>query len=230
MHSIRVLLIAEDSRLASRLKRWLGAEGISLDRATDVGRAKRMVQSAHFDTILLTSPEHRSAWRTGTKGSIGGKIPAMVLAKSLHLNGAANGSGHDKSPGVIAALSTLTRRLALLAPATRNGANASLQCAGIVMNTVSREVFRNGTRINLTSREFALLEFFMRNQCRVLTRSVISEKIWHYDFDTGTNVIDVYVNHLRAKIDAGFEQKVIHTVRGVGYSFGERKALPGAGR
>ena len=76
---------------------------------------------------------------------------------------------------------------------------------------------RGNRTIDLTAKEYALLEFLIRNKDRVLSRTIISEHIWDYNFDTGTNLIDVYVNHLRSKIDSGFSQRLIHTVRGVGY-------------
>jgi len=82
---------------------------------------------------------------------------------------------------------------------------------------VTREVTRAGKRIDLTAREYALLEFFLRNRGRVLGRALIAQHVWGVDFDTFTNVIDVYVNYLRRKIDADFEPKLVHTVRGVGY-------------
>jgi DNA-binding response OmpR family regulator len=85
------------------------------------------------------------------------------------------------------------------------------------LDTVTHRAKRAGKPIELTAKEYALLEFLMRNRDRVLSRTIISEHIWDYSFDTGTNLIDVYVNHLRNKIDAGEGRKLIHTVRGVGY-------------
>jgi len=87
----------------------------------------------------------------------------------------------------------------------------------MIFHLIRRLASRGGEKIDLTSKEFALLAYFMRNPGRVLTRTMISEHVWDYDFDTMTNVIDVYVNYLRKKIDAGREPKLIHTVRGVGY-------------
>ncbi len=92
-----------------------------------------------------------------------------------------------------------------------------LAIADLELDTVSHRARRGGRTIELTAKEYALLEFFLRNRGRVLSRTSISEQIWRYNFDTGTNVIDVYVNHLRNKIDEGFEPRLIHTVRGVGY-------------
>lgn len=92
-----------------------------------------------------------------------------------------------------------------------------LQVADLTLDPARRLASRGGEKIDLTSKEFALLAYFMRNPGRVLTRTMISEHVWDYDFDTMTNVIDVYVNYLRKKIDAGREPKLIHTVRGAGY-------------
>ena len=92
-----------------------------------------------------------------------------------------------------------------------------LQVDDLQLDTVAHKAQRGVKTIELTAKEYALLEYFMRNRNRVLTRTLISEHIWNYNFDTGTNVIDVYVSHLRGKIDDGFEKKLISTIRGVGY-------------
>jgi two-component system copper resistance phosphate regulon response regulator CusR len=92
-----------------------------------------------------------------------------------------------------------------------------LRVDNLVLDPARHLVTRGGGKIDLTSKEFALLEYFMRNAGRVLTRAMISEHVWDYDFDTETNIIDVYVNYLRRKIDSGGEKKLIHTVRGSGY-------------
>ena len=92
-----------------------------------------------------------------------------------------------------------------------------LKVADLELDIVSHKAKRYGKTIELTAKEYSLLEYFMRNKDRVLSRTIISEHIWDYNFDTGTNIIDVYVNHLRNKVDDSFEPKLIHTVRGVGY-------------
>jgi DNA-binding response OmpR family regulator len=86
-----------------------------------------------------------------------------------------------------------------------------------MLDPARRAVVRGNRKIDLTAKEFALLDYFMRNPGRVLTRTMIAEHVWDYDFDSMTNVIDVYVNYLRKKIDSDHEQKLIHTIRGVGY-------------
>ncbi len=85
------------------------------------------------------------------------------------------------------------------------------------LDMVSHKVSRNGEEIELTGKEYSLLEYFMRNEGKVLTRTMIAEHVWDYNFDTFTNVIDVYVNHLRKKIDKKYPAKLLHTLRGVGY-------------
>jgi DNA-binding response OmpR family regulator len=92
-----------------------------------------------------------------------------------------------------------------------------MKVGDLELDTVRHKAKRNDVEIELTSREYALLEFFMRNKNKTVTRETISEKIWNINFDTGTNVIDVYVNHLRQKIDGNYEKKLIQTVRGAGY-------------
>ena len=89
--------------------------------------------------------------------------------------------------------------------------------AGLELDTVTHKARRGGREIELTAKEYALLEFFLRNKDRTLSRTIISEHIWEYHFDTGTNLIDVFVNHLRNKVDSGYPLKLLHTVRGVGY-------------
>ena len=92
-----------------------------------------------------------------------------------------------------------------------------LTIGDLELDTVTHRAKRGGRTIDLTAKEYALLEFLLRNKDRVLSRTIISEHIWDYSFDTGTNLIDVYVSHLRNKVDAGFPVKLIHTIRGVGY-------------
>ena len=99
-----------------------------------------------------------------------------------------------------------------------NNDNSELLSAyDLTLNPINREVKRAGKEIELTNKEFLLLEYFLRNKNRVLTRTMISEKIWDIDFITESNIVDVYINFLRAKIDKGYDQKIIKTVRSVGY-------------
>ena len=96
------------------------------------------------------------------------------------------------------------------------------QVANLILELDGHRVFRDSSKIDLTPKEYALLEFFMRHEGQIITRTMISEKIFDYHFDTSTNVVDVHVSHLRNKIDKDFEPKLLHTVKGVGYILEDR--------
>jgi DNA-binding response OmpR family regulator len=97
-----------------------------------------------------------------------------------------------------------------------------LQVANLILEPDGHRVFREKTKIELTPKEYALLEFFLRHAGEIITRTMISEKVWDYHFDTSTNIIDVHVSHLRNKIDKDFEPKLLHTVKGIGYVLEDR--------
>ena len=115
---------------------------------------------------------------------------------------------------MIARIEALARR------AASREVNTSLQVDGLYMDLLGRQVFREDIEIDLKPREFQLLEYLMRNAGHVVTRAMLLEAVWHYHFDPQTNVIDVHISRLRQKIDKGFEQPLIHTVRGIGYVLG----------
>ena len=117
---------------------------------------------------------------------------------------------------LLARIQAILRRGKAVSPPSR------LQVANLVLEPDGHRVFREKTKIELTPKEYALLEFFMRHPGQIITRTMISEKIWDYHFDTSTNVIDVHVSHLRNKIDKDFEPKLLHTVKGVGYVLEDR--------
>jgi DNA-binding response OmpR family regulator len=99
---------------------------------------------------------------------------------------------------------------------------STLQVANLILDVEGHRAFRDKIKIELTPKEYALLEFFMRHPGQIVTRTMVAEKIWDYHFDTGTNVIEVHIFHLRSKIDKDFEPKLLHTVKGVGYVLEER--------
>jgi len=115
------------------------------------------------------------------------------------------------------AFSELLARVRVLLRRGKAEVKTTLQISDLTLDLVSHNVNRGGDEIELTGKEYSLLEYFMRNQEKVLTRTMIAEHVWDYNFDTFTNVIDVYINHLRKKIDKGRESKLLHTLRGVGY-------------
>jgi two-component system OmpR family response regulator len=132
----------------------------------------------------------------------------------------------DYLPKPFAFVELAARVRALLRRSTSS--DSTLRVADLQLDRMTRTVTRGGHEINLTPREFALLEFLLCNQGRCVTRAMIVQDVWHYTSATLTNVVDVYINYLRTKVDRSFEAKLIHTIRGVGYLLGEVKEAEAA--
>ena len=118
-------------------------------------------------------------------------------------------------------VSELTARIRALLRRRSDGGHPVVRIGDLEMDLAARKVTRSGRQINLTPKEFSLLEYLVRNQGNVLTRTMIAEHVWDQHFDTFSNVIDVYIRYLRAKVDDAFPSKLIHTIRGVGYVLSE---------
>ncbi len=218
---MKVLVVEDEKKVARFLKLGLEAEDHQVDNAYDGEAGERMALSGQYDVIVLDImlPKKNGIEVLRSIRSSGSATPVLILT--------AKGSLEDKVEGLdkgaddylvkpfafaefIARVHSLGRRI---------GAKKSmtLKVADLELDTLTRKAKRGGKEIELTNREYALLEYFVRNVNRVLTRTVISEHIWEYNFDTGTNIVEVYVNKLRNKIDSDSEKKLIHTVRGAGY-------------
>jgi heavy metal response regulator len=218
---VRILLVEDDRKVASFIQKGLAEEGYAVDLATDGEMGLAMGLDRLHDVILLdvmlpgkpgfqVLRELRQA-RVDT--------PVLLLTARDTVEDKVRGldAGADDyltKPFAFAELlarvrALLRRRAAERAPL--------LQVEDLVLDPATRTVKRGGEAISLTNREFSLLEYLMRNAGRVLTRTAIAEHVWDYSFDSETNVIDVYVNYLRKKIDTGRDRKLIQTVRGVGY-------------
>ncbi len=218
---MRILLVEDDRKVASFIRKGLTEEGYAVDLACDGDTGLLMGLDRLHDVIVLDVMLPRKPGFQLLRELRQAKVATPVLLLT------ARDAVEDKVQGLdagaddyltkpFAFVELLARVRALL----RRGAAAQapvLQAADLILEPATRTVKRGGEAIALTNREFALLEYFLRNPGRVLTRTTIAEHVWDYSFDAGTNVIDVYVNYLRKKIDAGREPKLIHTVRGVGY-------------
>jgi len=219
---MRILVVEDEPKVALVIKRGLEEEKYHVDTAGNGTDGLRAAEAGNYDLLIvdvmlpgLNGFELTSGYRKG-----GGKTPILMLTAKTATEDKVAGldSGADDYLTKPFAFAELLARVRSL---FRRGAlekTTVLTFADLELDTVSHKAKRAGKPIDLTAKEYALLEFFLRNTGSVLSRSIISEHIWDYSFDTGTNLIDVYINHLRAKIESGFPGgKLIHTVRGVGY-------------
>jgi len=155
---------------------------------------------------------------------IGNNTPVIFLTAKDSVKDVVNGLNLGADDYIVKPFS-FHELLARIKAVLRRGKEFSppiLKVADLTLNQHTREVKRGNTLIELTPKEYSLLEYLMRNEGQVLTRTMISEHIWNYDFDTMTNIIDVHINHLRSKIDKNFSPKLIHTIKGVGYVLKQR--------
>ncbi|GLI32790.1 heavy metal response regulator transcription factor [Desulforhabdus amnigena] len=219
---MRLLVVEDERKVAGFIKKGLEEEGYAVDVASDGRMGLRMALDRIHDLILLDihlpEMDGLSVLQELRKERV--SIPVLLLTvratiedKVLGLDAGAD----DYLTKPFAFQELLARVRALLRRQSESKQNV-LQVADLILDPSRRSVYRGSEKIDLTSREFALLDYFMRNTGRVLTRTMIAEHVWDYDFDSMTNVIDVYVNYLRKKIDSNRETKLIHTVRGVGYT------------
>jgi len=218
---MRILVVEDEKKVARFIQQGLEEDHYAVDVAYDGENGAVMAETQNYDAIVLDVMLPTMSGIEVTRRLRANKIPTPILmltAKTATEDKVAGlDSGADDyltKPFAVAELLARVRSL------LRRGAmekSTTLTCADLELDTVTHKALRRGRVIDLTAKEYALLEYFLRNKDRVLSRTIISEHIWDYNFDTGTNLIDVYVNHLRNKIDSGFERRLIHTVRGVGY-------------
>ena len=221
----RILVVEDEAKIANFLKRGLEEEGYGVELAHDGRTGLESALVGPFDLIVLDIglPE----------------VDGMEVCRSLRAKGrltpviflTARDSVHDKVLGLdLGADDYLTKpfafeeflaRVRSLLRKAQQKADTRLRVADLVLDTKTRKVERGGRAIDLSTKEFALLQYLMENRGAVLSRMDICEKVWDIHFDTTTNVIDVHINRLRKKVDHDWPTKLIQTVRGAGYSLGE---------
>ncbi len=222
---MRILVVEDEKKVASFIQRGLEEEGFSVDVAFDGEEGVQKAENQAYDLILMDIMLPKKDGIAAIKELRDKEIITPVLCLT------ARDSVDDKVTGLdigaddylakpFAFAELIARCRALMRRGSTNR-GAEIFFADLRLDPVAHKVWRNGQEIELTSKEYALMEYFMRNPNRVLTRAMIAENVWDYTFDSFTNIIDVYVNYLRNKIDRDFEKKLIHTVRGAGYALKE---------
>ena len=218
---MRVLVVEDEKKTASFIRKALQAEGFAVDVCHNGDEAWAAARATPFDAIvldiMLPGRDGLSLLRQLREHQ--NTTPVLLLSARGDVNERVEGlnAGADDylpKPFVIAELIARVRALG-----RRSGESKSpvLRVGDLALDTITREARRGDVTIELTTREYRLLEYLMRSAGRICGRMTILEKVWDYDFDPGSNLVDVNIMRLREKIDANFEPKLLHTVRGIGY-------------
>ena len=220
-HGMRVLLIEDERKVASFIQRGLEAERYCVDVEYDGEAGFLRLCDGKYDLVILDVMLPKQDGLTVLRNIRERQFNVPVLLLTARDTTADKVAGLDQgADDYLTKPFAFEELLARVRALLRRGAPAAvplLSIADLRLDPATHQVTRAGKRLELTAKEFALLEFFLRRPGRVLSRALIAQHVWGVDFDTFTNVIDVYVNYLRRKIDSEFEPKLLHTVRGAGY-------------
>ncbi len=222
---MRLLVVEDEKKVSSFISKGLKEEGYSVDVAFDGQTGLQMAMDKVHDLIILDihlpGMDGMSVLHELRKGRV--STPVLLLTVRANIEDKVLGldAGADDYLTKPFAFQELVARIRALLRRKTEAELPVLQFADLTLDPARRVVLRGVKKIDLTAKEYALLYYFMRNPGLVLTRTMISDHVWDYNFDSMTNIIDVYVNYLRRKIDSDREHKLIHTVRGVGYVFKE---------
>ena len=218
---MRILVIEDDPTVGQYVKRGLEEHRWAVDLATDGEEGERLASSEAYDLIVL---DMRLPGKSGldvlqTLRAKGFERPVLVLTAqdAVDQKVVTLRAGADDYVTKPFAFEELLARVEALARRPRSLASQTLTVGDLVIDQTTREVRRAGELIELTPKEYTVLEYLARHQGRVMSRTLITEYAWGYHFDPGTNIVDVVINHLRKKIDSGKGKRMITTVRGVGY-------------
>ena len=218
---MRILVVEDDAPLASFVRKGLEEEGYAVDVAQDGEQGRAMALEFDYDLLVLDLNLPRLDGLALLKSVREKKrhVPVLVLTARSRVADRVEtlDAGADDCLVKPFSFSELSARVRALLRRGHAPLEAQFTVADLILDRVERKVTRAGKRIELTSKEFGLLEYLMKNAGRRVTRTMIIEHVWNLTFDTTTNVVDVYINYLRKKVDEGFSPRLIHTVRGVGY-------------
>lgn len=218
---MKLLVVEDDRTVGQYVKRGLEEQQYIADWVSDGIEALRVASSGHYDVVILDLrlPGMNGFEVLRTLRDRGHTMPILVLTAQdgVEFKVDALRSGADDYVTKPFAFDELLARVEALSRRPRQLTARTLQVADLELDLDAREVRRGGSPIELTPKEYAVLEYLMRHPGRVMSRTLITEYAWDYHFDPGTNIVDVVINRLRKKVDADFAQKLVHTVRGVGY-------------
>ena len=219
---MRILVIEDDKKIASFLVKGLKQNAFAVDHAEDGEAGLDLALHTPYDAavvdIMLPKRDGLSVVQELRRAKL--NLPVIILSARSSVDDRIRGleSGADDYLVKPFAFSELMARLqALIRRSTHAMEPTALSVGDLQMNLLTREITRAGKKLELQSREFALLEYLMRNAGKVVTKATLLEHVWDYSFDPQTNVVDVVVCRLRNKVDRGYERNLIHTIRGVGY-------------
>ena len=228
--TVRLLLIEDEQDMARYLLKGLEEAGYSVTHANQAANAQQLALTEPWDVMIVDRmlPNEQDGLEIiKAVRQVGLQTPVLVLSALASLDDRVRGlrdGGDDyltkpfAFPELLARLEALIRRAA---PSTNSSLDSrQLKLADLTLDLLTRKAERAGQPITLQPREFKLLEYLVRNQGQVVTRTMLLESVWDFHFDPGTNVIDVQISRLRNKIDKGHNTPLVHTVRGVGYRFG----------
>jgi DNA-binding response OmpR family regulator len=224
-----ILIVEDELRLAEIIQKQLQESGFNADIASDGYVGKRMVENKEYDLIVLdiSLPLMNGYELCKEIRKKNSKIPIIMLTalgtpENKLIGFEAGADDYVLKPfdyrELLARINVFLKRKNIVVQETRK-----LSIADFEMDLDRKTATRAGLKIDLTSKEFALMETFLRNKDKILSREFIIEKVWDLDFETGTNIIDVYVNYLRKKVDKNFEPKIIHTKFGFGFYCSEKE-------
>ncbi|MBU2499501.1 MAG: response regulator transcription factor [Proteobacteria bacterium] len=223
---MRILLVEDDQKIASFVLKGLKESGFAVDHAADGEDGLHMALTESYDAaiidIMLPKLDGLTLIETLRQQRI--NTPVIILSAKRTVDDRVRGlqtGGDDYLTKPFSFTELLARVQGLIRRATATVEPTSLRVGDLLINLLTREVFRAGRKIELQPREFALLEYLMRNAGRVVTKTMIMEHVWNYNFDPETNVVEARMSRLRDKVDKGFEKKMIHTMRGAGYALKE---------
>ena len=219
---MRILIVEDDKKIASFTAKGFKQAGFGVDVANDGEEGLRLGSSGTYDAaivdVMLPKLDGLGLIHSLRRKNI--PLPVIILSAKRSVNDRIAGlqrGGDDYLTKPFSFSELLARVQALIRRNSRKAEPTALTAGELTLNLLTREAVREGCHIDLQAREFALLEYLMRNAGRVLSKTMILENIWDYDFDPQTNVVDVLVCRLRNKIDRDYDKKMIHTLRGLGY-------------